>query len=463
MAASASAREPKVVALRNVAVRSRRPTGSFRKFEWSATPAMARGWSIWKSRAARSADEHGRHVGVHLAGDASRAGSRRCSGSMAGGGGSPWPPSDRRKSSRSCVRIRSTPPSVVARPRSRTAASWLNGSMAHHPTTRDRSDGDDAGGAVRACAACPREPDDIGCAKMAVPSRATTAGRDLPAARRGRWEDAVLQEHRDPRGVQPAPAARGLQRASPPTGRWPRRSRREGAAWASGDARGARCAGRRAGHPRARPAGQRQPSRAAYVRPFRAPHRRGRLPPRVPRAHADGHRARPARRPVVGSASRCARGPGGQGGRLVPGRGRARLSGVHDLLGGARPAAPAGARRARGSRPSRRRPTTRPTHRPRDKAGVTCGMALTEKQGGSDVRANTTRAEPIRSEPGIYRLIGPQVVLLGADVRRVPHAGPGPRRTQLLLGAALVPRRLAEPDPDPAAEGQAGRPFERIE
>lgn len=28
------------------------------------------------------------------------------------------------------------------------------------------------------------------------------------------------------------------------------------------------------------------------------------------------------------------------------------------------------------------------------KSGVTCGMALTEKQGGSDVRANTTRAEP---------------------------------------------------------------------
>ena len=28
------------------------------------------------------------------------------------------------------------------------------------------------------------------------------------------------------------------------------------------------------------------------------------------------------------------------------------------------------------------------------KGGVTCGMALTEKQGGSDVRANTTRAEP---------------------------------------------------------------------
>jgi putative acyl-CoA dehydrogenase len=30
----------------------------------------------------------------------------------------------------------------------------------------------------------------------------------------------------------------------------------------------------------------------------------------------------------------------------------------------------------------------------RDKAGVTMGMGMTEKQGGSDVRANTTRAEP---------------------------------------------------------------------
>jgi putative acyl-CoA dehydrogenase len=30
----------------------------------------------------------------------------------------------------------------------------------------------------------------------------------------------------------------------------------------------------------------------------------------------------------------------------------------------------------------------------RDKAGITMGMGMTEKQGGSDVRANTTRAEP---------------------------------------------------------------------
>ena len=42
------------------------------------------------------------------------------------------------------------------------------------------------------------------------------------------------------------------------------------------------------------------------------------------------------------------------------------------------------------------------------KKGVTIGMAMTEKQGGSDVRANTTRAIPIGAEgPGqAYELVG---------------------------------------------------------
>jgi putative acyl-CoA dehydrogenase len=39
------------------------------------------------------------------------------------------------------------------------------------------------------------------------------------------------------------------------------------------------------------------------------------------------------------------------------------------------------------------------------KAGLTCGMGMTEKQGGSDVRANTTRAEPVGSG-GEYALTG---------------------------------------------------------
>lgn len=47
-------------------------------------------------------------------------------------------------------------------------------------------------------------------------------------------------------------------------------------------------------------------------------------------------------------------------------------------------------------------PASRPAF---EKAGVTIGMAMTEKQGGSDVRANTTRAEPT-GEDGWYSLTG---------------------------------------------------------
>jgi putative acyl-CoA dehydrogenase len=41
---------------------------------------------------------------------------------------------------------------------------------------------------------------------------------------------------------------------------------------------------------------------------------------------------------------------------------------------------------------------------PEQKSGLTVGMAMTEKQGGSDVRANTTRAVPIGG--GAYELVG---------------------------------------------------------
>ena len=46
-------------------------------------------------------------------------------------------------------------------------------------------------------------------------------------------------------------------------------------------------------------------------------------------------------------------------------------------------------------------PASRPAS---EKAGVTIGMAMTEKQGGSDVRANTTRA--VRNTDGSYTLTG---------------------------------------------------------
>lgn len=41
---------------------------------------------------------------------------------------------------------------------------------------------------------------------------------------------------------------------------------------------------------------------------------------------------------------------------------------------------------------------------PAGKAGLLAGMSMTEKQGGSDVRANTTTAEPLAD--GTYRLVG---------------------------------------------------------
>jgi putative acyl-CoA dehydrogenase len=40
-----------------------------------------------------------------------------------------------------------------------------------------------------------------------------------------------------------------------------------------------------------------------------------------------------------------------------------------------------------------------------DKAGATLGMGMTEKQGGSDVRANTTTATPLEAD-GEYALVG---------------------------------------------------------
>lgn len=47
------------------------------------------------------------------------------------------------------------------------------------------------------------------------------------------------------------------------------------------------------------------------------------------------------------------------------------------------------------------------SHRPpAEKAGLTIGMGMTEKQGGTDVRANETRAEPLRGGRGLYRIVG---------------------------------------------------------
>ena len=82
-----------------------------------------------------------------------------------------------------------------------------------------------------------------------------------------------------------------------------------------------------------------------------------------------------------------------------------------------------------------------------EKRGVTIGMAMTEKQGGSDVRANTTRAlsRGGRRAGRTLRTRRPQVLRLGADVRRLPDAGASPGRPLLLPRPALAPDGTKNP------------------
>ena len=146
---------------------------------------------------------------------------------------------------------------------------------------------------------------------------------------------------------------------------------------------------------------------------------------------------------------------------LEPGRERHLLSGDDDVR-----------RRAGAAQHARRSPREwepkllAPAYDPRplpvsSKTAATVGMAMTEKQGGSDLRANQTRARRVVRRP--LRAARPQVVLLGADVRRLPHARAARRRAHLLLRAALAPRRHAQPLLHPAPEGEGRQPLERLE
>ena len=74
-----------------------------------------------------------------------------------------------------------------------------------------------------------------------------------------------------------------------------------------------------------------------------------------------------------------------------------------------------------------------------DKQGVTIGMAMTEKQGGSDVRANTTKAQALsESGPGqLYSLSG-QVVLQCSHVRWLFSLGSGRTTIIVLFSATLA-------------------------
>ena len=183
---------------------------------------------------------------------------------------------------------------------------------------------------------------------------------------------------------------------------------REGAGWAEerlsavGEIAGGEA--RRVG-----PAGEREPARAAHARPLRQPDRRGRVPPGL--ARADGRRrSRTALHSLPWTEPRPGAHVGARRGvhRHGPGRGRPRLPDLDDLR--RRPGAARARRswRPSGSRGSPRLATTRGWCRRATRAGALCGMAMTEKQGGSDVRANTTVARPLNGGgPGAeYEITG---------------------------------------------------------
>ena len=198
-------------------------------------------------------------------------------------------------------------------------------------------------------------------------------------------------------------------------------------------------------------------------RPPRQPDRRGRVPPGL--ARADGHRGR---------ATGCTR---RRGRTTRPGAHVARAAKFYvwsqaeaghgcpvSMTYAAVPALrhAAGAGRAGSSRCSPPAPTTPGCGPPEGKAGLLAGMAMTEKQGGSDVRAEhhpASRCPARRRRSPAHRA---QVVLLRADVRPVPGPGPGPGGADLLPAPPGAARRHPQRHAPAAAQGQAGQPVQRL-
>ena len=147
------------------------------------------------------------------------------------------------------------------------------------------------------------------------------------------------------------------------------------------------------------------------------------------------------------------------------GRGRRRLPDLDDLLGDPRAAHSSPSSPRSGSRASSRSTTTERLV-PADR------QARRALRHGDDREAGRLRrprqhhprdaAERRRARRRV-RAHRPQVVLLGADVRRVPRPRPDRRRALLLPDAALDARRRAQRLPHPAAQGQARQPLQRLQ
>ena len=97
----------------------------------------------------------------------------------------------------------------------------------------------------------------------------------------------------------------------------------------------------------------------------------------------------------------------------------------------------------------------------REKTSALIGMGMTENQGGTDLRTNSTRAEP--AGDGSFRLLRRQMVHVGADVRRLSDSRAIAEGPELLLHAALDAGRRAQRRAHSSPEGQARQQVERLE
>ncbi len=100
-----------------------------------------------------------------------------------------------------------------------------------------------------------------------------------------------------------------------------------------------------------------------------------------------------------------------------------------------------------------------------EKEGLTIGMAMTEKQGGSDVRANTTRAIPVGVEGGgqAYELVGHKFFVSAPMCDAFLVLAQAPGGPLLFPRSPLAPRRDQEPAADHSLEAQDGQCLERLE
>ncbi|CAM5668477.1 hypothetical protein STENM223S_11184 [Streptomyces tendae] len=267
-----------------------------------------------------------------------------------------------------------------------------------------------------------------------VRSDSATLSHDHHARRRVAAESLRIRRHRrrHPRRHQPAPSHGPVRRL----GR--RRPARRGAAGGrrlggGGPAQARTAGGRRRGAGVGR-AGQPARARAAHPRPVRAPRRRGRLPPEL--APPDAHRRRrgAGRRALGGRPPRRARRPHRRGTRLGPHRRRTRLPHVHDVRGGPRPAP--GARAREDLRAAADQPRVRARAARAGREARAAGRHGDDREAGRLRRPHEHHRRDADRRAGGLHPARPQVVHLGADVRRLPGAGRGAGRTVCVPSAA---------------------------